>query len=183
LEVWLETLSMTVTVEPLTAANLPRVVQLLNKTNQFNLTTRRVTEAELQAWVAKPGHQFWAFRVSDKFGDSGLTGVASLVKEDIRGRVEDFVLSCRVMGRRVEETMLRVVLEWARRDGLSEVYAIYRPTAKNKPCLDFFERSGLQSPTERVFEWNLQREYPACSAIRLIEQTTESLVGDRTDSS
>jgi len=178
LEEWLETLSMTVTVESLTATNLPRVVQLLNKTNQFNLTTRRVTEAELKAWVAKPGHQFWTFRVSDKFGDSGLTGVASVTTEDTRGRIEDFVLSCRVMGRKVEETMLRAALQWARQAGLSELYAVYRPTAKNKPCLDFFERSGLHSPAEHVFEWDLRREYPACAAVRLIEQTTESLVGD-----
>src|SRR5262249_10510123 len=85
LQEWLETLSMTVAVESLTVTNLPRVVQLLNKTNQFNLTTRRVTEAELMAWVAEPGRRLWTFRVSDKFGDSGLTGIASLTRDATRG--------------------------------------------------------------------------------------------------
>src|SRR5262249_29037738 len=132
LEEWLETLFMTVTVEPLSPINLPRVVQLMNKTKQLNLTTPRVDEAELKAWVAQPRHELWAFRGSDKFGDSGLTGIASLATEsNTRGRIEDFVLSCRVMGRKVEETMLRVVLQWAAQAGLSDVYAAYRPTAKN----------------------------------------------------
>jgi len=177
LETWLRSLSMTVTVESLSDANVVRVVQLINKTNQFNLTTRRVTESELLAWVSEPGRGLWIFRVSDRFGDSGLTGIASVEAEGPRGRIEDFVLSCRVMGRKVEETMLGVAAEWARRAGLVELRAVYRPTAKNKPCLEFFQRSGFRSPAEHVFTWDLAVQYPSCSEIHLVDRTAESTRG------
>ncbi|MGH8626822.1 MAG: hypothetical protein ACREYC_16695 [Gammaproteobacteria bacterium] len=66
-------------------------------------------------------------------------------------RIVDFVLSCRVMGRKVEETMLAAAVHYARALGLEGVVARYLPTAKNKPCLDFFTRSGFRQETEAVF--------------------------------
>ena len=89
-------------------------------------------------------------------------------REGSRARIEDFVLSCRVMGRKVEETMLHIVVQWAREAGLDEVYAVYRPTPKNKPCAEFLKRSGLQARAEHVFAWPLRHEYPACPEVRLI---------------
>ena len=78
LEEWLATLKTTVTVEELNQSNLPRVAQLLNKTNQMNLSTRRMSDADLHMWASEKDRRTWAFRVSDKFGDSGLTGILSL---------------------------------------------------------------------------------------------------------
>jgi FkbH-like protein len=166
---WLRELSIIVTVEGLEPANVARVVQLLNKTNQFNLSTRRVTGPELLSWASSDGRQLWAFRVRDKFGDSGLTGVASVERDGLRARLVDFVLSCRVMGRRVEETMLHVAARWARAAGLDELYAEYKRTPKNKPCLDFFKNSGLEPRGELFFAWTLQQEYPASPEIQLVE--------------
>src|SRR5262249_40773243 len=103
---WLQSLEMHVVAERLSASNLPRACQLLNKTNQMNLSTRRMTEEELREWVADPAHQFWTFRVSDRFGDAGLTGIISLAKEGAKAEIIDFILSCRIIGRKVEETML-----------------------------------------------------------------------------
>jgi FkbH-like protein len=184
LEEWLRNLSIVVTVESLTAANLARVVQLMNKTNQFNLSTRRVTGPELLAWASRDGHQLWVCRVGDKFGDSGLTGIVSVERQNGRARIEDFVLSCRVMGRKVEETMLHIAVQWAREAGLEELYAVYKPTPKNKPCVEFLRRSGLQARAEHVFAWPLQQEYPVCPEIRLIDQTggveSMSTAGSRT---
>src|SRR2546427_965261 len=171
LEAWLRNLSIVVTVESLNVTNLARVVQLLNKTNQFNLSTRRVTGPELQAWASRDGRQLWAFRVGDKFGDSGLTGIASVEREGSRARIEDFVLSCRVMGRKVEETMLHIAVEWAREAGLDAVYSVFQATPKNKPCVEFLRTSGLQARAEHVFAWPLRQEYPVCPEIRLIYQT------------
>ena len=108
---WLKTLETVVTVEPLTAENLPRAAQLLNKTNQMNLTTRRMTEAELIQWSALPGRWCWAIRVEDKFGTAGLTGLLSVESSDDELTMIDFVLSCRVMGRKVEETMLNITVD------------------------------------------------------------------------
>jgi len=166
LDEWLAGLSMRVRAEPLGPANLARVAQLLNKTNQMNLSTRRLTEAELQQWTAVPGRSLWAVHVEDRFGDAGLTGLVSLELQDGLGRIVDFVLSCRVMGRRVEETMVHLAVERARLHGAGRLEARYVPTPKNKPCLQFWEASGFQREGER-FVWDGGRAYALPPAIRL----------------
>jgi FkbH-like protein len=168
LDEWLKTLSIAVQAERLGEANLERAAQLFNKTNQMNLTTRRMTPEELKKWSEREGHDLWVFRVSDRFGDSGLTGIASLVQEGERGRILDFILSCRVMGRRIEETMLSVIITKAKTLGLSEVFAQYAPTTKNKPCLSFLEGSGLERTSEDIFRWNMEKTYEPPPMIKVI---------------
>ncbi len=136
---WLAQLSIRVRIEALKKENLQRTTQLLNKTNQMNLSTRRMTEAELLDWAAQGNHRLWTLRVSDKFGDAGLTGIVSIEIQPDGARIVDFVLSCRVMGRQIEEAMLAVAAEHAARAGLGQVTLEYKPTPKNKPCLDFLE--------------------------------------------
>jgi FkbH-like protein len=103
----------------------------------MNLSTRRMSEAELAAW-AEPGHRrLWTFRVSDRFGDAGLTGIASIEVHGRMAQIVDFVMSCRVMGRGIEEAMLFTAIAHAPAD--AELYARYLPTARNTPCLDFFK--------------------------------------------
>ena len=128
-----------VQVEELHPANLPRATQLLNKTNQMNLSTRRMSEAELMAWAEQDPHRLWTLRVSDKFGDAGLTGIVSLEIQDRSAQIVDFILSCRVLGRKIEETMLATAIHHAQALGIENVYARYIPSDKNKPCLDFFK--------------------------------------------
>ena len=139
LEEWLARLNIRVQVEALHPANLPRAAQLLNKTNQMNLSTRRMSAAELLAWAAPQHRRLWTVRVSDKFGDAGLTGILSLEIQDRSAQIVDFVLSCRVLGRKIEETMLAAAIRHAQTVAVENVYARYIRTAKNKPCLDFFE--------------------------------------------
>ncbi len=103
---WLATLGLVVRFERVAKGNVARAAQLLNKTNQMNLRTRRMSESELLAWAAAPGHEVWAAHVSDRFGDAGLTGLFGVSREGDRATLEDYLLSCRVMGRRVEETIL-----------------------------------------------------------------------------
>lgn len=174
LDKWLRTLEMKVEVEPLSKANLARSTQLLNKTNQMNLSTRRLTERELMSWASEEGHQLWTLRVSDKFGNYGLTGLVSVERDGSGARIVDFVLSCRVMGRGFEETMLHLVVEWARSNGLSKVLASYRSTPKNKPCYDFLAKSGMQAMNDHDFAWNAAREYTAQSHIRLVRVDRET---------
>jgi FkbH-like protein len=140
LEEWLARLSIRVQVEDLRPANLQRAAQLLNKTNQMNLSTRRMSEAELMTWTEQEHHRLWTLRVCDKFGDAGLTGIVSLEIQDDSAHIVDFILSCRVLGRKIEETMLAVAIDHARVLGAENVNVRYIPTAKNKPCLDFFKR-------------------------------------------
>ena len=158
---WLENLGIVLDIEPLSDTNRSRLVQLLNKTNQMNLTTRRVTEGELREIARSTDRVFYGIRARDKFGDSGLVGILGLEQEGQHGRITDFVLSCRVMTRRIEESMLHLAASWAREAGLDEVTADYVATAKNKPCLEFFRRSGFSEQPEGCFVWNCARAYPA----------------------
>ncbi len=165
LEEWLKSLKIKVKVEELNEVKLRRTSQLLNKTNQMNLTTRRLTESELVNWVQQNNRKLWVFRVSDKFGDSGLTGIISLEVKNKTGKIVDFVLSCRVMGRKIEETMLYTVIKYSQSINMDKIYAQYIPTPKNKPCLDFWMSSEfVYEQKDNVFTWAVKNGYtlPAC---------------------
>ena len=168
-EDWLHSLGMKVTIEPPNEANRERTVQLLNKTNQMNLSTRRLSESELAAWLEDPRHSLWTFRVADKYGDSGLTGILSCATEGSTTQIVDFVLSCRVMGRRVEETMLHAAVEHARERGAVRVVARPIPTAKNKPCRDFFENSSFERDEQSGgYRWDTAQSYPLPETITVV---------------
>lgn len=170
LDDWLGGLGTKVEVEELNDANIQRTIQLLNKTNQMNLTTRRMTEPELAEWVGRDGHKLWTLSVSDKFGDAGLTGILSLEVKGNDGAIVDFVLSCRVMGRRIEETMLHTGITYAQQLGLEKLYAEYVPTPKNKPCLEFFERSGFER-AGHTFTWKVGKDFVAPRHIEVEDMT------------
>jgi FkbH-like protein len=138
---WLATLDLTVRFERLGPANAARAAQLLNKTNQMNLRTRRLSEGELLEWSRQEGHEVWVVHVSDRFGNAGLTGLLGLACNGQDVHVTDFVLSCRVMGRRVEETMLWASMVRALELGASKLVFSPIATPKNKPCIDFFAQA------------------------------------------
>ncbi len=165
-EDWLKGLNIEVHVARLGPANILRTTQLMNKTNQLNLSTKRYTEAELSRWAKSPDHDFWSVSVSDRFGDAGLTGIVSLEYEHDIARISDFVLSCRVMGRKVEETLLHIALTGARKRGARRIQARYVPTKKNKPCLEFLQRSGLIGQGEEFF-WDTAQDYRCPDVVSL----------------
>ena len=167
---WIKTLEVKVLVENLDSSNINRVIQLLNKTNQMNLSTRRMTEAELLGWIKDEKRSLWAFRVSDKFGDYGLTGIASMEQYRKVGKVIDFILSCRVMGRKIEEVMMSTLTAYARLMQLSRIEAKFLPTKKNKPCHDFFKRSLISTDKANdIFIWDLNNKYPTPNYIKIIK--------------
>ena len=158
LEEWLKSIDIKVKCEELNSENLQRVLQLLNKTNQMNLLTARYTEKELLDRSFDENHFTYAFSVKDNFGDAGLTGVVGL---QVIGEIltfTDFVLSCRVIGRKVEETMLSVAINLARKLNLKFVEANYIPTEKNKPCFDFFQHSKFEIQSNK-FSWEVEKMY------------------------
>lgn len=145
-EDWLNSLELKAEIQLVDKANIERVVQLFNKTNQLNLSTRRLTSTELNNWLEKSENEMRAFVISDRFGDYGLTGLVGYTITDHQVYIIDFILSCRVFGRQVEELMLSVALEMASRKGATIAFATYVPTAKNKPTLEFFKlRSGMKA--------------------------------------
>ena len=138
----------------------------------MNLSTRRLTKEELWSWSRENGNSMLVFRVSDKFGDYGLVGIASFRLEagsQTDARIVDFVLSCRVMGRKVEETMLHVMSACARSEGATGLHITYIPTPKNQPCLRFFENAGLVSNgDDKVFTLHLREAYPKPATTHLV---------------
>lgn len=160
---WIAQLQVRVQLNRLAPHDLARTAQLLNKTNQMNLRTRRLSEAELSAWAAEPGRSLLVCRVSDRFSDFGLTGIVSVEVRDGVAHVEDFLLSCRVMSRRVEETLLRAATLEAARLGAREVVAEFLPTPRNAPMLSFMQSAGLDVRGEAAF-WRSTAEPPPVPA-------------------
>ena len=161
---WLGSLQMEVSVEELSRVNLPRAAQLFNKTNQMNLTTRRLAETDLSNWSMAAGNHLYVFRVSDRFGDYGLTGILGLTRAGENIQITDYLLSCRVMGRGLEELMLAVAVDHAHAAGAIEVRADYAPTPKNAPCLMFFkESSHFKAKDDHSFAWRARDTYPVPS--------------------
>ena len=168
MEEWLTSLDIEIQIEELNKSNHKRTAQLLNKTNQMNLSTRRMAEAELVTWAKQNGRRLWTLRVSDKFGDSGLTGIVAVEHYGNAVTIVDFVLSCRVMGRKVEEMMVYHIVEWGRAENLQKVVARYMPTAKNKPCHRFWMNSGFKhNASNESFTWDLRQPYPKPEGIRI----------------
>ncbi len=144
-------------VAKVTQATLARVAQLTQKTNQFNLTTRRYTEQQVSEMVTAPDWDVYSVKVRDRFGDNGLVGVAIIHREREVWQVDSFLLSCRVIGRTVETAFLAFLLEQAQAQGTKRVEGWFLPTRKNAPAKDFYPTHGFQKvkETEQGILWAL----------------------------
>ncbi len=173
IEEWLKKLNIRVLASDLNDDNLQRAAQLLNKTNQMNLRTRRMSEKELKMWADNENNFFWVFRVMDQFGDSGISGLAGLKIERDQAIVTDYVLSCRVLGRHVENAIAFFICDYAQKLKLRKIIAEYAETEKNKPCLDFFKKSGLEYEESKPssFFWNTNRAFLPPEHIELVYNT------------
>jgi FkbH-like protein len=137
-ENWLQSLQVQVRAAPLRRESLARAAQLLNKTNQFNLGLRRMDEKSLWDWAEEPCNSTYTFHVSDRFGDFGLTGLASVSLAEGEAKIVDFVMSCRVMGKKVEEALLGYTLAQANAAGAQRIVAPPFDGPRNGPAKSFF---------------------------------------------
>jgi FkbH-like protein len=140
---FLGALGMTVEFGPVNALNLARVTQLINKTNQFNTTTIRRTEAEVAALAEDPRGLALQFRLVDKFGDNGIVSVMLLEPRGDALELVNWVMSCRVFGRQLEDEALNILVEAARARGASAIHAALVPTPKNGVIAELFPRLGF----------------------------------------
>ncbi len=143
-EEFLASLEMVAQVGRLDGATQARVAQLVGKTNQFNLTTRRHSPATLAEWAAAPDAVVAWLRLRDRFGDQGLVAVGILRRDGRRARVDSFLMSCRVMSRRVERALMAYLLEHARRLKCAEVVGEYVRTRKNGMVERFYHDMGFE---------------------------------------
>jgi FkbH-like protein len=131
-----------------TAATLARVAQLTQKTNQFNLTTRRYTEQEIEQMSDSADWRVYSIRVRDRFSDNGLVGVAALRRHEHAWEIDTLLLSCRVIGRTVETAFLAYLIDETVAAGASVIEGWFLPTKKNAPASEFYSSHGFRLAEE-----------------------------------
>lgn len=141
---FLESLDIQITIEAANEFNIQRIAQMTQKTNQFNLTTHRYTDADVRGFVDE-GWKVWCISVADKFGDNGITG-AIMVKPD--GEIDTFLLSCRILGKGIEIAFVKKILAMLAEGGMETLSTKYLPTAKNAQVKDFWEKAGFTCVAE-----------------------------------
>jgi FkbH-like protein len=155
-EQYLASLEMRAEVQPVDASNLDRVVDLITKTNQFNLTTRRHSRAAVEEMAASSRNVCFAVKLADKFGDYGLIAVVLAVAEnETTLRLDTWLMSCRAMGRTVEHFTLNHVAGAARKLGYTSLLGEYLPTAKNVPVKTLLPDLGFASSEGSETRWEL----------------------------
>lgn len=132
-------------LEPIEIAenNLQRVVALINRTNQFNLTNKRHTAQDVQQLLAQPDTYAYCYRLQDKFGDSGIIGVLIATRLDATMHVDTFLMSCRVLNRKVEDAIFDHFMNWCRSKSITNIAAEYVKSAKNILVQDLYSKFGL----------------------------------------
>ena len=141
LDAYLDSLGMSCAASLASLSDVPRLAQMAGKTNQFNATTLRRTADEMAAFVTDPNRRVWTFRLADSFGDMGL--VCYVVYDCASSRITDFVMSCRAMGRTLEQFALNHVRRALAAEGLSLRGIDFAPTAKNAPFKAFLDSVDL----------------------------------------
>lgn len=152
-EEWLASIGMVLTIEEVNSESLPRTLQLLNKTNQFNLKTRRLSESQFVEWLDKPTNHLWTVRVKDQFGDSGLTGIFSISCDAHTANIQDFILSCRVMGRSIEDVMLSLAIKHSLDKGCNLVNVECIESERNRPIREFLTGSDVLTSEGLAHFW------------------------------
>ncbi|UCG00511.1 MAG: HAD family hydrolase [Candidatus Heimdallarchaeota archaeon] len=150
LEEFIKSLEIVVKIKNTDKFVLPRVASLLNRTNQFNLTTKRYTETEVQQMHDDPDKfRLYTLQAQDKFGDEGIVGIAIIeVKSPEYWVIDSFLLSCRVIGRKIETTFLNKIIKDAKYYSVEKIEAKYVPTKKNSLVNDFYLNHGFHLAQE-----------------------------------
>lgn len=166
LDAYQASLGMVATIGAIDSLNMPRVVQLINKTNQFNLTTRRRDRAEVELLLERPNVEHFWVRLRDKFADHGLVSVVIALNKGQYLEIDTMLMSCRVIGRGVEQLMVRELIAIALQCGCQGLVGVYIPTERNKLVSDLFQRLGF-TDLERTAPGQSSWHLPASTAVEL----------------
>jgi len=168
LNAYLASLQMEITFQPFDEIGRARITQLINKSNQYNLTTKRYTESEVAAAQHDPQCFTLQVRLSDSFGDNGMISVV-ICRQQARSEwgIDTWLMSCRVLGRGVEQVVLREILEHARRSGIRKLIGTYHRTDRNKLVEDHYSKLGFtltSTEADATTTWELDVESAAVEA-------------------
>jgi FkbH-like protein len=153
LDDFLKSLEMVVSIRPAGKDDIKRAAQLTQRTNQFNLTTRRYTEADIAGMSQSRDWRIYVLGLKDKFGDNGTVGLAMVKTGPKEWYVDTFLMSCRIIGRQVEDAMVDRICRDAIEAGCADISAEYIPSAKNNLVVDFWDKMGFtreKSDTKQV---------------------------------
>ncbi|OFV93313.1 MAG: hypothetical protein A3H95_05880 [Acidobacteria bacterium RIFCSPLOWO2_02_FULL_64_15] len=155
LDEFLRSLDIEVGIRAADSFSIPRIAQLTQKTNQLNMTTRRYTEAQIQSFVNDPGCSAFSVSSKDRFGDDGIIGVCILKHCGDDSLIDTFLMSCRVIGRGIEQLMLAFIADLSRTKGARRLVGEFIATAKNQPAEGIYEKGGLKKVSETRFHADL----------------------------
>jgi FkbH-like protein len=153
---YLKKLNMTLTISKVNNVNFTRCVQMLNKTNQFNFTTQRFTDATFKKYLENDKIKTMVISLKDKFGDHGITGLLTAKITKVSLILDNFLLSCRILGRKVEDCIIYEALNTAIKYKLKYLVGVYKKTTKNIQCENFYIRNGFikKSNTQYILNTN-----------------------------
>jgi FkbH-like protein len=160
IESYLESLDIAITIHMDEVELVPRIAQMTQKTNQFNLTTKRYTEAEILKFTTGKEFSVIAFEVRDKYGDSGITGAVILhfTNDDEQVLVDTFLMSCRIIGRNIEFAFFDFLINYLKQKTTRKIKASYIKTPKNEQVADFYETIGFVNTkkTKELKEYEIE---------------------------
>jgi len=167
---YLEALRMECVIKIDDKENIQRIAQMTQKTNQFNMTTKRYVEKDITNFIDDENTFVLTLSLSDKYGEYGTTGLA-IVKNDSKWFIDTFLLSCRILGRSAEEALMSEVISLAKLKGASEVFGSFIRTQKNVVAEDAFESLGFKKNDDETFNWkfSLKKELPFPKSIKRID--------------
>lgn len=175
---YLASLEMRATIKEFDALDLPRIAQLIARSNQFNLTTARRSEAEIQGLLSRPDYRCFTMRLEDRFGDSGLISVVIAKIEDSVLVLDTWLMSCRVLKRQVEDEIMNEIFRLAELAGCARVRGVYLPTAKNGIVAGIYEAFGFvrteDSAARKEFELEVGKYQVHSTKIRLTRRAYEA---------
>lgn len=162
---YLKSLEMEAEIAPFEKMYMPRIAQLTNKSNQFNLTTKRYTQDDIEKTAADDSNITLYGRLKDKFGDNGIVSlVIGNIRSDAELHIDLWLMSCRVLKRDMEFAMMDALVEKARERGIKTIYGYYYPTAKNKMVKEFYDIQGFDLVSEdadgnKTYKLDISKDY------------------------
>jgi FkbH-like protein len=167
LDDFLKELNIQINIKRADSFSIPRISQLTLKTNQFNLTTKRYQEKNIDELTIDENFFVGYVDVKDKFGNNGVTGVFIIEKNDDVWILDTFLMSCRVMGRQIEYSVMSYILNMAKQNKVKKIYADYIQTKKNQPCSSFLSNCGFILDNNR-FVYDVKKSFKTPNHITIL---------------
>ena len=149
-------LKINLTIVKMDETNIARFSQLINKSNQFNLTTKRYSEDDLKK-LERDGCRIYGLKISDKFGDLGISGIAIARIDEDSADIDTLLMSCRALGRKIENEFLKAVLNDLQKNGVKHITSSYIPTKKNALVKDFYKQFGCKPTSNNCYSYEITR--------------------------